>query len=79
MIEASIARVKKMSAERDWKYAEDEHLKLEITKVYLDELRKHELPAKNLFAMRGDVIKIMFAVGDKVLDNTLCQMIMKGL
>ena len=79
VIQACIHRVKKMSAERDWKYSEDEHLKHQITKVYLDELRKHELPAKNLFAMRGDVIKIMFAVGDKVLDNTLCQMIMKGL
>ena len=79
VIEASIARVKKMTSDRDWKYAEDEHLKLEITKVYLDELRKHELPAKNLFAMRGDIIKIMFAVGDKVIDSTLCSMIMKGL
>ena len=79
VIQACIHRVKKMSAERDWKYSEDEHLKHQITKVYLEELRTHDLPAKNLFAMRGDVIKIMFAVGDKVLDNTLCQMIMKGL
>ena len=30
VIEASIARVKKMTSDRDWKYAEDEHLKLEI-------------------------------------------------
>ena len=26
VIEASIARVKKMTSDRDWKYAEDEHL-----------------------------------------------------
>ena len=46
-----------MSAERDWKYSEDEHLKQQITKVYLDELRKHELPAKICLLCAGMLLK----------------------
>ena len=53
VIQACIHRVKKMSAERDWKYSEDEHLKHQITKVYLEELRTHDLPAKFVCYARG--------------------------
>lgn len=62
-----------------FKEGDDDYVKKYVADIYLKQLRVHNLPAKNIFAMRGDCVKIMFSLDLTRMNDVLASSISRGI